>query len=255
MRSETPPSDLIRSVSRALRLLEEVGNHPAGINPKRLASRCGIRLPTAYHLLRTLRYEGYLDRLPSGDYVLGTAIAEHFGDLPPALERPPSVPAVLADLAGRTGHSAYLAQFVDGRVTITGVVEASGSPPLEDLVVGFDDAAHATALGKALLSTLPAPCRRRYLRDTGLRRFTAATVTTTDRLSNELRSAVTTGVFSEVEQFRDGVGCVAALVRRSDGDDTGWWALGLSHRATHVPRRRARLVPWLRRAAADLGTS
>lgn len=251
MRSETPPSDLIRSVSRALRLLEEVGNHPAGVNPKRLASRCGIRLPTAYHLLRTLRYEGYLDRLPSGDYVLGMAIAERFGDLAPALAEPP-VRAVLADLAGDTGHSAYLARFVDGRVTITEVVEASGSPPLEDLVVGFDDAAHATALGKALLSTLPAPRRRRYLRDAGLRRFTAATVTTTDRLSDELRSAVTTGVFTEVEQFRDGVGCVAALVRRSDGEDAGCWALGLSHRATHVPRRRARLLPSLRRAAADL---
>lgn len=254
MRSETPPSDLIRSVSRALRLLEEVGNHPTGVNPKRLASRCGIRLPTAYHLLRTLRYEGYLDRLPSGDYVLGTAIAERFGDVAPTLEGPPPAPTVLADLAGQTGHSTYLARFVDGRVTITDVVEASGSPPLEDLVVGFDDAAHATALGKALLSTLPVARRRRYLRDAGLRRFTAATVTTTDRLTDELHSAVTTGVFSEVEQFRDGVGCVAALVRRSGGEDAGWWALGLSHRATNVPRRRARLLPSLRRAAADLAT-
>ncbi|HSJ43742.1 MAG TPA: IclR family transcriptional regulator C-terminal domain-containing protein [Euzebyales bacterium] len=254
MRSETPPSDLIRSVSRALRLLEEVGNHPAGVNPKRLASRCGIRLPTVYHLLRTLRYEGYLDRLPSGDYVLGTAIAERFGDLAPMLAVPPPVPAVLDDLARRTGHSAYLARFVDGRVTITSVVEASGSPPLEDLVVGFDDAAHATALGKALLSTLSARRRRRYLRDTGLRRFTTATVTTTDRLSDELRSAMPTGVFTEVEQFRDGVGCVAALVHRSDGDDNGYWALGMSHRATHIPRQRARLVPSLRRAAADLAT-
>jgi DNA-binding IclR family transcriptional regulator len=161
---------------------------------------------------------------------------------------------VLADLACDTGHSAYLARFVDGRVTITGVVEASGSPPLEDLVVGFDDAAHATALGKALLSTLPAMRRRRYLRDAGLRRFTAATVTTTDRLSDELRSARPTGVFTEVEQFRDGVGCVAALVRRADGDDAGYWALGLSHRAIHVPHHRARLVPSLRRAAADLAT-
>jgi len=253
MRSERPPSDLIRSVSRALRLLEEVGNHPTGVNPKRLASRCGIRLPTAYHLLRTLRYEGYLDRLPSGDYVLGSAIAERFGDLAPALAGPPPARAVLADLARHTGHSAYAARFVDGRVTITDVAEASGSPPLEDLVVGFDDAAHATALGKALLSTLPASPRRRYLREAGLRRFTAATVTTAERLSDELRSAVPTGVFTEVEQFRDGVGCVAALVRRSGNDGAGGcWALGLSHRATHVPRRQARLLPSLRRAAADL---
>lgn len=254
MRSETPPSDLIRSVSRALRLLEEVGSHPAGVNPKRLASRCGIRLPTAYHLLRTLRYEGYLDRLPSGDYVLGNALAERFGDLDAGvLTAAPPPSTVLADLATGTGHSAYLARFVDGRVTITGVVEAPGSPPLEDLIVGFDDGAHATALGKALLSTLSATRRRRYLRDAGLRRFTSATVATADELLVELRAARPSGVFAEVEQFRDGVGCLAALVRRSDGDgDQTCWALGLSHRATQVPRRRAGLVPSLRRAAADL---
>jgi len=255
MRSETPPSDLIRSVSRALRLLEEAGNHPGGINPKRLASRCGIRLSTAYHLLRTLRYEGYLDRLPSGDYVLGTAIAERFGDLTPVVAGPPAVSPVLADLAALTGHSAYLARFVDGRVTITAVVEAPGSPPLEDLTVGFDEGAHATALGKALLSTLPVARRRRYLRDAGLRRFTAATVTTVDELGDELRSARPTGVFTEVEQFRTGVGCVAALVHRPGDDSADRWALGMSHRATHVPRGRDRLLPSLRRAAADLSTA
>lgn len=254
MQGERPPSDLIRSVSRALRLLEEVGNHPTGVNPKRLASRCDIRLATAYHLLRTLRYEGYLHRLPSGDYVLGHAIAERFGELASTIAGPPPVPAVLDDLAGHTGHSAYLARFVDGRVTITGVAEASGSPPLEDLVVGFDDAAHATALGKALLSTLPAQVRRRYVRDAGLRRFTSTTVATIDRLSDELRVGAAAGVFTEVEQFRDGVGCLAAVVHRGDGEDAwaGCWALGIAHRATHAARRRARLLPPLRRAVADL---
>lgn len=77
----SPPSDLIRSVSRALRLLEEVGRHPAGVNAKRLASRCGLHLSTVYHLVRTLHYEGYVDRLPSGDYVLGLAVADRFHDL------------------------------------------------------------------------------------------------------------------------------------------------------------------------------
>lgn len=249
MRSDTPPSDLIRSVSRALRLLEEVGDHPGGINPKRLATRCGIRLSTAYHLLRTLRYEGYLTRLPTGDYVLGPTIADRFGELAPAFVAPPPVLAVLRDLAACTGHSAYLARFVGDRVTITEVVEARGSPPLEDLVVGFDDAAHATALGKALLSTLPTEQRRRYLHAAGLRRFTTSTVATSDRLVDELRAASPDGVFTEIEQFRRGVGCVATLVRR---DADAVWALGMSHGATHVPRRRARLLPSLRRAASDL---
>jgi DNA-binding IclR family transcriptional regulator len=248
-----PPSDLVRSVSRALRLLEVIGDHPAGISAKRLASRCDMKLSTVYHLVRTLRYEGYLERLPSGDYVLGLAIAERFRDLATALAHPPPVPTVLRELAGATGHSAYLARFVDGRITITQVVEAPRSPPLEDLMVGFNDGAHATALGKALLSTLPTPARRRYLADAGLRSFTAATVIDAAELDAEIAACARHGLFSESEQYRRDVGCVAALVWRPDSDDP-WWALGLSHSVDGVPRMRQITAP-LKLAAADLTTA
>jgi len=250
MQRAEPPSDHVRSVARALRLLEEIGDHPGGVSAKRLASRCEMKLGTVYHLLRTLHYEGYLERLPSGDYVLGLAIAERFRDLVGALAHPPPVPAVLRRLAGTTGHSAYLARFVEGRVTITQVTEAPGSPPLEDLMVGFNDAAHATALGKALLSTLPRARRRRYFSDGGLRSFTSVTITEADALDHEIDSCAQHGMFSETEQYRPGVGCVAALVRRNDGD--GWWALGISHGVGRVPRMRERIIAPLQLAAADL---
>ena len=45
---------------------------------------------------------------------------------------------------------------MDGRIVITDLFEGPKSPHVEDLMVGFDVAAHATALGKALLSSLPA---------------------------------------------------------------------------------------------------
>jgi len=47
------------------------------------------------------------------------------------------------------------------------------SPYLEDLEVGLPAAAHATAAGKALLSTMPSSRRRSYLEEQGLRPFTA----------------------------------------------------------------------------------
>lgn len=253
MRTNTPPSDLIRSVSRALRVLEEVGAHPGGINAKRLASRCDIRLSTVYHLVRTLRYEGYVERLPSGDFVIGPAVAERFRDLVSALAEPPPVPDVLRELARRTGHSAYLARFVGGRVTITQVVEAPRSPPLEDLIVGFAEGAHATALGKALLSTLSDTRRRRYLHEAGLRPFTTRTLTDVDALISDLHAGAHAGVFSEVEQYRRGVGCVAALIRREVDD--GCWAVGVSHGVGQLDRVRSQLVRPLRDAATDLAAA
>ena len=90
------PTDLIQSVSRALRILEEVGDSPEGLNAKQIAHRCHIALPTTYHLVRTLTYEGYLVRRSNGQYGLGMEIASRFRDLLASMQRPPQIidPAV-----------------------------------------------------------------------------------------------------------------------------------------------------------------
>jgi DNA-binding IclR family transcriptional regulator len=77
------PTDLIRSVSRALRIIEEVAGSPRPLPVKVIARRCQLRLSTAYHLVRTLCYEGYLERLPDGGYVAGSEVAERFQGLDP----------------------------------------------------------------------------------------------------------------------------------------------------------------------------
>lgn len=244
------PSDLIQSVSRALRILEVVGGHPQGIAPKAIARRADLKLATTYHLLRTLAYEGYLVRDPGGDYVLGLEIADRFADLRTALHGPAPVTPVLRRLASGLGHSVYLARFVDGRIAITAVVEGPGSPHLEDLIPGFDEGAHATALGKALLSRLPRRARRAYLAERGLRRFTAGTVTDPDELDGEL-DAQADGVFVEEEQFSGAVSCAARLIDTGRADDR-WWAIGVSASSPVFARRREELLGALGGAARDL---
>jgi DNA-binding IclR family transcriptional regulator len=242
------PTDLIQSVSRALRILEEVGEHPAGLNAKQIALQCQLALPTTYHLVRTLTYEGYLVRRPSGNYGLGLEIASRFRDLLASMERPPHVHDVLKHLSETTGHTAYFAQLVDGRVVLTDLFEGPQSPHLEDLVVGFDEGAHATALGKALLSTLPVRNRRSYLAEQGMRPFTGNTVTDEDRLNHELAVSAQTGMFTEQEQYRPEVCCAAVLI---DGGRTG--AIGVSSSAGRWPRLNRALVAQLTTRASDLG--
>jgi DNA-binding IclR family transcriptional regulator len=246
-----PPSDLIQSVSRALRVLEVVGEAPQGLPPKAVARRAGLHLSTTYHLLRTLEYEGYLVRTTDGDYRLGLAIARRFRDLQTALDGRPATTAVLRRLSTVTGRSAYLARFVDGRIAITSVVETAGSPHLEDLVPGFDEGAHATALGKSLLSTLARPRRRAYLREQGLRPFTGATVCDPVALDHELGAAVTDRVYVEQGQYRHAVSCAAALVPTGDPDDP-WWSVAVSASTPAFTRDRPALVRALQVAAVDL---
>ncbi|MFD1072113.1 IclR family transcriptional regulator [Longispora fulva] len=207
-----PPPDLIRSVSRAFRIVEAVGDTPKGLTPKQIARRCELNLATVYHLVRTLSYEGYLHRRDNGTFVAGLNFSDRYREMSAAFSAPVNVADGLRRAAGRTGHSHFLGRFINGRVAITGVAEGARSPHLEDLIVGFDDGAHATALGKALLGTLSAPARSRYLRESGMRKYTAKTITEHDRLEYELTLHGQRGLFVEVGQYRPNVACAATMV-------------------------------------------
>src|SRR3954452_3598321 len=241
------PTDLIQSVSRALRILEEVGDSPQGLNAKQIAHRCDIALPTTYHLVRTLAYEGYLVRRNNGVYALGMEIASRFRDLVASLRRPPQVHDVLRQLAEVTGHTAYFAQLVDVHVVLTDLVEGPHSPHLEDLVVGFDEGAHATALGKALLSTIPVTQRKALLEAQGLRPFTSNTITNEGQLHHEIAISARSGIFTEEEQYRPEVCCTAVLIGPG-----GQGAIGLSSATDRWGQLSRALVAQLTTRAGDL---
>lgn len=206
------PSDLIRSVSRALRVLEAVGRAPKGLTVKQIARRCELTVATTYHLVRTLAYEGYVIRREDGTYIVGLEIADRYRELVTAFRGPAVVGETLRRAAVDSGYSHFLGRFVGGQVAITAVAEGARSPYLEDLVPGFDEAAHATALGKALLATLTAEQRFRYLREYGMRPFTGATLTTPEAFETDLAAGDRRGMQMELGQFRQGVACAAVLV-------------------------------------------
>lgn len=244
MEPDNPP-DLIQSVSRALHILDELGACPSGLHAKEVARRCGLALPTAYHLLRTLCYEGYAVRRRGGSYVLGLKVATQSKHVLAAIRKPPNVHEVLRQLAQVTGHSAYFGQVVEGRVVFTDLFEGPHSPHVEDLVAGFDEGAHATALGKALLSTMPLGARCAYLREEGLRPFTRRTVVEVDELNAELSTSTWLRVFTDHEQFRDNVCCAAVVVPRAG-------AIAVTARSDRWTSHRYELVHQLRLGVSDL---
>ncbi|MEO3747026.1 helix-turn-helix domain-containing protein [Plantactinospora sp. B5E13] len=206
------PSDLIRSVSRALRVLEAVGRAPKGLTVKQIARRCELTVATTYHLVRTLAYEGYVIRREDGTYIVGLEVADRYRELVTAFRGPPAVGESLRRAASETGYSHYLGRFVGGQVAVTALAEGPRSPYLEDLVPGFDEGAHATALGKALLATLTPEQRFRYLREYGMRPFTQQTLTAADAFEADLAAGERRGMQLELGQFRSGVACAAVLV-------------------------------------------
>jgi DNA-binding IclR family transcriptional regulator len=209
---QAEPSDLIRSVSRALRVLEAVGQSPRGLTVKQIARRCDFTVATTYHLVRTLAYEGYVIRRENGTYVVGLEIADRYRELVLAFRGPSAVTDRLRRAAAETGYSHYLGRFIGGRIAVTAAAEGPRTPQLDELVPGYDDAAHATALGKALLATMSADQRWRFLKEYGMRAYTSATLTSPEALDSDLAAGDRRGMQIEIGQFRQGIACAAVMV-------------------------------------------
>lgn len=214
-RSEGKPSDFIQSVSRALRILEVVGSSRDGLTIKQIARRVQLAQTTTYHLVRTLVYEKYLIKGMHGLFTVGLEVSDRYRDMSQTMRGPVGVTETLRRQAADSGYSHYVARFVDGRVAITEVQEARLSPHTEELIVGFDDGAHATAVGKALLATLTPQERRFYLKESGMRRYTSRTLTTPSDLEMDLSRLSSQGIYTETGQYRDGIACAAMLVNRA----------------------------------------
>jgi len=224
---QAEPADLIRSVSRALRVLESVGGTARGLTVKQIARRCELTVATTYHLVRTLAYEGYVIRRDDGTYGVGLEISDRYRELVDAFRVPASVIDRLRRGAHESGYSYYIGRFVNGRIAMTAVAEGPRSPYLEDLVPGFDDGAHATALGKALLATMRPEDRMRYVKEAGMRSYTRATIDSPEALEVDIATGERRGMQLELGQYRKDVGC-ASVVILSDRDPDRRMVLAVS---------------------------
>lgn len=199
---------LIQSVQRAFRLLEAVSDLDERATAKSLAHRTGIALPTAYHLLRTLVHDGYLQRLGDGTYSLGLRMDVVAGRGRPARAVAQARPA-LEWLRDELRSPVYLALYNDGEIAIAEIVDSPKVPPI-DLWVGIHDAAHATALGKCILAHLGDDEREDYLSRHPLHALTPHTLVD----GRELRHRIETSsrIATDCEEYALGVTCAAIPV-------------------------------------------
>lgn len=76
---------------------------------------------------------------------------------------------------------------------------------------------YCTAIGKAMLSTMPADYVDSYLQRTQLAPATEYTITDADRLRDELELTRKRGYSTDLQEREIGIQCVGVPIRRSDG--------------------------------------
>lgn len=228
--AETRKPTLIASVQRALHLMEAVAAHPNGAPAKQLAREARLPLATTYHLLRTLAHEGYATRLPDGVWVLGDRVDSLHGRsrTQRLLAR---VRPVLIALRDEVGAAAYFGMHVDDEIRLIDIADGPRAPRV-DLWVGFEDAAHATAIGKCVLSQFDPERRRDYLSRHPLVDLTPHTITEPGRLLRSLDPPA--GLLFDREEYALGTECAAVPVSDAGGTLVG--ALAISCRMGRLSR-------------------
>jgi DNA-binding IclR family transcriptional regulator len=238
------------AVATALTILELLGAAPE-LGVSELARKLGMGKSSVHRLLSTLASRGYIEkssqtaryRLSYQLFAVASSAMNRYGLKETAAP-------VMEQLAAEVREKVNLGVLERDRVLNIGKVE--GPHPIRlhiDAEGGV--VAHATGLGKALLSGLePAELHRR-LGGSRLARLTPNTITTLRGLQAELARVRKRGYTLDREECSAGVQAVAAPIRGRDGSVVAALSIaGPTHRLTES--RLVALAPKVAAAAAEV---
>lgn len=199
--------------SRALAILDAFDEQHRSMSLSDIAARADLPLATTHRLLGELYRWGALERLPSGDYVIGRKIWD-IGHLAPAETglRQVAEP-FLHDLYGATLATVHLAVREGLEVVYLDRLRGNQSVPVVSKVGGRLPL-HTTGVGKVLLAHAPDEVQDRVLGT--LTRITPYTITQPGVLRRQLRQVLDKGYATTREEMSLGACSIAVPIHRRD---------------------------------------
>jgi DNA-binding IclR family transcriptional regulator len=249
----------VKSLAKALHILDTVGRFQQGTTIAVLSKELRMGKSTVHRLLATLReFDLIWFDSSTSQYALGSRILR-WSDL---LVRQNLVVRhglpVLRELVDVGRETANLAILDGTDVLYVAQVECTERLRMSE-AVGTRQSAHCTALGKALLATLPEQeLDELYRKDTVLKGLTPNTITDVQKLKDHLRKIRTEGVAFDVEENVVGVVCIGAVVRNFTGKSVAAMSVSLPIqrlRGDNMITLKEYLLEAAARLSAELGYS
>jgi DNA-binding IclR family transcriptional regulator len=246
----------VQSIARAFKILEAIADRPEGISHADLSKVVGLHASTAFHLIRTMLALGYLRQDPETKryhiarrvFLLAARVSDEVNLVNAALP----VMRDLAEAMGETAHLGVLSR--EGVITIAKSEGTSTFRVFERL--GVLRPAHCTAIGKAMLASLPKTELDDFLARIELKEFTSRTLVDPVRLRREIDRVREAGYAVDDAEFNPELRCAAALVRDFSG--RGIAAIGISGptwriKSDDIARVGKRVAASADRLSAELG--
>lgn len=212
-RAARPKGRPVKSLVKALRILDTLGQSPTGLGITELSEALHAPKSTVHRLIATLETVGYaVFDLPTSKYVLGSRVAQ----LGERLNHQSSlltfgVPA-LEQLTRECGEASHLA-ILEGTEVVYISREESKEPIRISFGMGHRAPAHCTALGKVFLAALSDSDIRMLYKNIKLQQLTPRSRTKLTDVLSDISTVRRDGVAYDNEEYMRGLRCIAAPIR------------------------------------------
>ncbi|WP_062228827.1 IclR family transcriptional regulator [Aureimonas frigidaquae] len=241
---------IVGPVLKALKVLDAVAQkgHPVSLTV--ISTELDLPKTSTFRYLRTLSAAGFLSYDAAADrYSVGTRfrmLANADNGIQRLRDR--ALP-ILEDMNREFNETVNLGVLSGNEIVYIAILEPTRGVRMQARV-GRRDPLHSTALGKAILASLPEPERGRLISQT-LPQRTFRTMTQYEAVMRQLRAVETSGIAIDAGENEDGIMCVGTPIRHEAGYPLA--AISLSAPERRVTGTvRERIIDRLQAAARDI---
>lgn len=235
--SQGRQTELTKSLSRALSILDILLQKGTPLGVTELAQSVGIHKSSVYRLLRTMVEFEILEQHPqTSKYWLGPKLALLGEAAYSHLELPRIAAPHVERLAQLTRETANFAKLLGG--TCLYLVSVPSDQPIGMMArpYGSTDPIYSTALGKAMLAYMPSTRAKTLLKNVNFTRRTERTPTCAEEVLAQLETVRERGYATDIGETHEHTRCVGAAVFDARGDVIG--ALSVSGPEFRMPAER-----------------
>lgn len=209
---------MVKSVSRALWIIEIVSSKKDGLGVTEIARQMDINKSSVYRILSTLVQHGYIEQDEETErYKLGYKFLEMSSKLLESIDLRAEAKPYLRELEKATNEVVHLVVYDQGEVIYIEKLEGTETLRMHSKV-GKRAPMHCTAVGKAILAYLPLPVVLDILDRKGMPQHTDQTITDKEVFLNELAAVRQKGYALDLEENEYGIRCIAVPIFDHSGN-------------------------------------
>jgi DNA-binding IclR family transcriptional regulator len=245
----------LQALDRAFAVLDLLSASATSLGLAEIAQALGLHKSTAHRFLMVLQQHRMVERTPAGKFRLGLRLCDFGSRAIEQYDLRERAQLHLKMLVAEVEETAHLCILEQTRMVYIDKQEPERTIRMISRV-GASSPVHCTAVGKAVLATMPRARVEQLLPELQLERFTRRTMTSREALLKELDRTSRRGYAVDDEEREEGVRCAGVAILDGRGEPVAAVSIsGPAFRVTmqKIPQIAGKLISCVQGIQKDLG--